>query len=331
MDRSRSRGSAYGLWLDAGGTSICDVPESSPGASAAVLRQGVVLADRYELTCPLQSGGMGVVWQVRDHRFERDVAMKLIHASLVGTGAEQRMLREARALERLDHPAAARVYDAGSTPEGLTYIVLELLAGKTLLEIIDERWRIDAEEAVGLLLPIAGALSSAHDRGVIHRDVKPSNVIIAETPGGLRPKLIDFGLAVLTGAAPRITQDGALVGTPAYVAPELTRNGVVDHRCDVWSLCVVLYHAVSGRVPFDGRGPYSIIEAINTRAPTPTTELRAGDAQLWSILERGLAKDAQARWSSMHELGAQLARWAVERGMLTDASGLDLRATWLAR
>ncbi len=295
------------------------------------MRRGVVLAGRYELNCPLQSGGMGVVWQVRDQKSERDVAMKLIHASLVGTGAERRMLQEARALERLDHPAAARVYDVGSTPEGLTYLVLELLEGKTLLELIDERWRIDDKEAVGLLLPIAGALASAHDRGVIHRDVKPSNVIIAETSDGLRPKLIDFGLAMLVGSTTRITQDGALVGTPAYVAPELTQDAAVDHRCDVWSLCVVLYHAVSGRVPFDGRGPYAIIESINTRAPIPITDLRAGDAELWAIIERGLAKNVESRWGSMGELGARLARWAVERGVVRDASGLELRATWLDR
>jgi serine/threonine protein kinase len=317
------------LWVGAGGTSICSVPESPPGAGPAVLRDGVVLADRYELTRPLQSGGMGVVWQVRDRRFERDVAMKFIHASLVGTGAEQRMLQEARALERLDHPAAARVYDVGSTPEGLTYLVLELLEGQTLLEIIDERWRIDDKEAVGLLLPIAGALASAHERGVIHRDVKPSNVIVAQTVDGLRPKLIDFGLAMLVGSTTRITQDGALVGTPAYVAPELTTNAAVDHRCDVWSLCVVLYHAIAGRVPFDGRGPYAIIESIHNRAPTPTTELRAGDAELWAILERGLAKNASDRWRSMQQLGAELARWAVGRGVVRDAAGLDLRSTWL--
>ncbi len=290
-----------------------------------------MLASRYELAKPLQSGGMAVVWQARDRRLEREVAVKFIHASLVGTGAEQRMLREARALERLDHPAAARVYDLGATPNGLTYLVLELLEGQTLLDLIDERWRVEVREAVALLLPIAGALAAAHERGIVHRDVKPSNVIVAETPEGLRPKLIDFGLAMLVGSTTRITQDGALVGTPAYAAPELTRGSDVDHRCDVWSLCVVLYHAISGRVPFEGRGPYAIIDSINTKDPTPTTELRAGDEQLWHILQRGLAKDADERHGSMRELGCELACWAAERGMERDAAGRELAVDWIER
>jgi serine/threonine-protein kinase len=279
---------------------------------------------------PLQSGAMGVVWQVRDRHSDQDVAMKLIHASLVGTGVEQRMMQEARALERLDHPAAARVVDVGLTPEGLTYIVLELLEGKTLLEMIDERWRIGVKEAIALLLPIAAALCCAHERGIVHRDVKPSNVIVAETSAGLRPKLIDFGLAMLVSSTTRITQDGVLIGTPAYMAPELTKGSVeVDHRCDIWSLCVVFYHAITGRVPFDGVGPYAIIESINTRQPTPITDLRAGDERLWAIIERGLAKDVTERWDSMRALGRELARWAVAEGVERDASGVKLQPTWL--
>lgn len=302
----------------------------SSGVRPTALRAGTIIADRYELVHPLQSGGMGVVWQGRDREGERDVALKLIHASLVGTGVEQRMQQEARALALIDHPAAARVYDVGITPDGLTYLVLELLHGKTLLELLDERWRIEAKEAVGLLLPIAGALVCAHARGVVHRDVKPSNVIVSQTPEGVRPKLIDFGLVMLAGALTRITQDGALVGTPAYSAPELTRaDRVVDHRCDVWSLSVVLYHAVAGRVPFDGRGPYAIIEAINRTAPVPITELRAGDDALWAILERGLAKAVDERFASMRELGRALAAWAHERGVDRDATGVRLDAEWL--
>ena len=299
------------------------------GGSVLVLRSGASIGGAYELVVPLQSGAMGAVWEARHRAEGRPVAIKFLHASLVGTRAEQRMHYEAEALSRFEHPAAARVFEVGRTADGVTFLVMELLRGRTLLDLLDERWRIEATEAVCLLLPIAGALASAHAAGVLHRDVKPSNVMLDEVTGS--PKLIDFGLALLASAA-RITQDGVLVGTPAYVAPELARSGAaVDHRCDIWSFCVVLYHLVTGRIPFDGPGPIGILEAIRTATPTPTTALRAGDDALWAILQRGLQRAVEDRWPSMRELGRALARWALAHGATRDASGADLKRDWVER
>jgi serine/threonine protein kinase len=273
---------------------------------------------------------MAVVWEAADRQTGTTVALKLVHASLVGTDANARMLREAHALRRIRHHAAARVLDFQVTHDSLAFLVLELLRGKTLLELLEERWRLSPKEAVMLLLPVVGALGDAHANGVVHRDVKPGNVILSEGSGGrLEPKLIDFGLALLAGAGDRITLDGVLVGTPDYVAPEQARGkGAVDDRADLWSISVVLYHCLAGRVPFSGRGPLGVLEAIRHEAPTPTVALSAGDEALWTIIERGLRKAPAERWGSAHELGQALARWLLERGELQDAYGIPLAEEW---
>jgi len=293
-------------------------------------RCGVMLAGRYTLTRPLQSGGMAVVWEAHDAATGEAVALKLVHASLAGTDANARMLREASALRRIRHRAAARVLDFQLTPDGVAFLVLELLRGRTLLDLLDERWRLPPAEAVALLLPVVGALAAAHANGVVHRDVKPANVVLAEADGGrLEPKLIDFGLALFSGGSDRITLDGVLVGTPAYVAPEQTQaRAPVDFRSDLWSISVVLYHAVTGRVPFEGAGSLSLLDAIRTERPTPTVALGAGDAALWVLIERGLAKDPRDRWGSAVELGRALARWLQARGGEQDAYGVPLREEW---
>lgn len=296
----------------------------------SVARRGLTLAGRYTLTRPLQSGGMAVVWEASDAVTGDAVALKLVHASLAGTDANARMLREASALRRIRHRAAARVLDFQVTPDGVAFIVLELLRGRTLLDLLDERWRLPPREAVALVLPVVGALADAHANGVVHRDVKPGNVVLAEGSGGrLEPKLIDFGLALLSGGGDRITLDGVLVGTPAYIAPEQTKSrAAVDFRADIWSVSVVLYHAVTGRVPFESTGPLGMLDAIRTERPTPTVALGAGDAALWVLIERGLCKDPAARWGSALELGRALAGWLLARGADRDAYGVSLREEW---
>lgn len=296
----------------------------------SITQRGLTLAGRYTLTRPLQSGGMAVVWEASDAVTGEAVALKLVHASLVGTDANARMLREASALRRIRHRAAARVLDFQVTPDGVAFLVLELLRGRTLLDLLDERWRLPPQEAVALVLPVVGALADAHANGVVHRDVKPGNVVLAEAASGrLEPKLIDFGLALLSGGGERITLDGVLVGTPAYVAPEQAGGGVeVDFRADIWSICVVLYHSVTGRVPFEASGPLGILDAIRLERPTPTVALGAGDAALWVVIERGLCKEPRGRWGSAVELGRALADWLLARGAEHDAYGVSLREDW---
>ena len=182
-----------------------------------------------------------------------------------------------------------------------------------------------------VLLPVAGALAEAHECGVVHRDLKPENVVLAQGDV-LVPKVIDFGIAKLIGPEPtaRFTRTGAVLGSPDYMSPEQARGRPdVDERTDVWSFCVVLYEAITGRRPFEGDNYHALLYAIVEHVPAPTTDFAAGDAELWAILERGLSKSPKDRWATMRSLGQALAAWVAAQGVDTDVTGMSLSAVWL--
>jgi serine/threonine-protein kinase len=288
-----------------------------------------VVAGDYELVQPLQAGGSSVVWRARSTALGADVALKLLHTGLVGTEVEARLLREARILTRLEHPAKARVFDAGTTEHGFAFIAMELLEGSTLLDLIEQTWRIEPTRAIRLLLPVAGALAAAHEQGVIHRDVKPANVIVVREAERELPKLIDFGLAKLLASPTRITLDGEVLGTLAYASPEQARGEQdLDQRSDLWSYCVVLYHALTGRMVFERPSALATVEAIERSEPESIAELGAGDPPLAAIVSRGMRKRREERWSSMRELGSALAAWLWARGVIFDSTGARLEQEW---
>jgi eukaryotic-like serine/threonine-protein kinase len=293
---------------------------------------GEVIDDRYRLEREIGRGGMGVVWVAHSLVLGVDVALKLIRASETGPEGATRMAREANAAARVGHPALVRVFDFGWTPHGDPFLVMELIKGESLSELITRIKRLPEIRAVQILLPIADGLRVAHERSIVHRDIKPANILVAmDAPGRQQPKLLDFGIAkVGPNIDGKLTQVGTVLGSPEYMSPEQAL-GIedVDARTDVWSLCVALYELLTGEVPFK-RGNYNaLMQAIIHDPPVPTTKLGVGDAALWALIERGLAKNRDERWGDMNQLGRAMARWLYERGIKEDISGNSVRAVWL--
>ncbi len=293
---------------------------------------GEVLADKYRLERPLGEGGQGAVWHATNLALDAAVAVKLVN----GDSSEQQTLRlvdEARVIARLCHPAIVRVFDVDRTSDGQPFVVMELLEGETLRDLLDRDGRVEAHEAVRLLLPIADALAAAHAQTIVHRDVKPENIFLCETADGLRSKLLDFGTVKLPNArgTRHITADGLVVGTPGYLAPEQALgHDDLDHRADVWGLCVTLYELLTGRRPFEGASVQAVLRAAVIDEATPVDQFAPCDPRLWGIIARGLAKHPADRWSSIDELSVALARWLASEGVRDDISGVLLERRWLA-
>src|SRR6478736_1361190 len=294
---------------------------------------GAVIADRYKLVRPLGRGGMGVVWVAHSLVLGVDVALKLIHSDLGGTTGSNRMAREAHAAARLGHPAMVRVFDFGWTSRADPFLVMELVQGESMGSILRRELRIPAIQAVQMLLPLADGLRSAHDKGIVHRDIKPDNILVARDEfGRQQPKLLDFGIAKVSHSVEdhKLTQEGIALGSPDYMSPEqaLGREDI-DQRTDVWALSVVLYESITGQVPWDRPNYNALMQAIIHEPPPSTTSLSAGDDDLWCVIERGLQKSPENRWGSMTELGEALALWLYKHGVKEDISANSLRAVWL--
>jgi eukaryotic-like serine/threonine-protein kinase len=307
-------------------------PKSTGEQPAFAEDRKSLIAGKYELVRQIGEGGMGTVWVARNVTLEVYVALKLIRADSGGPLAAERLLTEARAAARLRDEGIVRVFDYGTTASGDPFIVMELLTGQTLGDLLDGEQRIAATRAVQILLPLAHALAVAHAQGVIHRDLKPDNFILAESEGKLQPKIVDFGVAKLASADAhtRLTQGGVVLGSPGYLSPEQARgDDDIDQRADIWAFCIVLYECVTGRLPFDQMSHNALLRHIIEEPIPPITELAAGDDGLWAILERGLKKQRAERYASMRELGTALARWLAGHGISEDVCGQSVLATWL--
>ena len=303
-----------------------EAPEPSPYLA------GEVVGDRYRLVREIGRGGMGVVWVAHSLVLGVDVALKLIRASAASSALSSRMAREAHAAARLGHPALVRVFDFGWTRHGDPYLVMELVQGETLAAQVKREARIPAIRAVQTLLPIVDGLRMAHDKGIVHRDIKPDNVFLAADALGRRqPKLLDFGIAKVDKQIDgRLTQVGAVLGSPDYMSPEQALGlDDIDERTDIWSLCVVLYEVITGTVPFQKPNYNALMHAIINEDPTPSVDCGAGDKSLWQIIERGLKKEREARFQTVTDLGEALALWLYEHGVKEDLSGNSIRAVWL--
>jgi eukaryotic-like serine/threonine-protein kinase len=289
------------------------------GASALPsLAPGVVIAGRYEIVDHVGSGGMGDVYEVEHRLLGRRFALKRLAPDLTGDGAMvERFLREARAAAATHHPGVVEVVDLGFAEDGWPYLVMERLVGETVRERL-RRSRLGEDLAIHVGLTVAGALGAAHAEGVIHRDVKPENLYLcAPAPGEIGPprvKVLDFGLAILTGGDRtdlRLTQSGAVMGTPLYMSPEQARGHDVDPRTDLYSLGAVLYEMVTGRPPFAAEA-YSVLVAMILEDPPPPGPLATAGAGLRAVIERALAKRADERFRDAGSMRAALA--ALDRG-----------------
>lgn len=303
-----------------------EAPEPSPYLA------GEVVGDRYRLVREIGRGGMGVVWVAHSLVLGVDVALKLIRASAASSALSSRMAREAHAAARLGHPALVRVFDFGWTRHGDPYLVMELVQGETLAALLKREARIPAIRAVQTLLPIADGLRLAHDKGIVHRDIKPDNVFLAaDALNRKQPKLLDFGIAKVDKQIDgRLTQVGAVLGSPDYMSPEQALGlDDIDERTDIWSLCVVLYELITGTVPFQKPNYNALMHAIINEDPVSSTDCGAGDKALWQVIQRGLRKEREKRQQTVTELGEELALWLYEHGIKEDLSGNSIRAVWL--
>jgi serine/threonine protein kinase len=262
----------------------------------------VVLGDRYRLIGPLSAGGMGSVWEGEDTVLRRRVAVKVLSDGLAADRRfVERFRREARAAAGLSHPNVAGVFDFGED-QGSPFIVMELIDGETLADRI-ERGALDPDEAVGIAVGVAEALQAAHDSGIIHRDVKPGNVMLTSS-GDV--KVMDFGIAAAAWAAP-LTDTGRTLGTATYISPEQARGHMVDPRSDVYSLGVVLFEMLTGRPPFQGDSPVAMA-AAHAQEPPPSLGRSAPElpAHVAEACERALAKDPDDRPPSAAAFAAML-------------------------
>jgi eukaryotic-like serine/threonine-protein kinase len=269
----------------------------------------------FEVLEQIGAGGMGQVYRARDTRLDRHVALKVIRPSeLAGRDGLERFKREARAISRLNHPHICALYDIGEQ-DGEAFLVMEYVRGETLASRL-ERGALRIDEAVRYAAQIAEALDGAHRSGVVHRDLKPSNIMLARN--GV--KLLDFGLAKLreldadraatpTTVSLGLSEDGLILGSLPYMAPEQLEGKSVDARADLFALGAVLYEMVTGHAPFQGSSKASLIVAILSQEPVPpTTHQPLIPALLDRTIRRCLAKAPDERWQSASDLAAQL-RW----------------------
>jgi eukaryotic-like serine/threonine-protein kinase len=339
----------FGVQILLGGSIGMRAPASAPGfdsertcpdpSGPATLREtgparlgrGSVLAGKYRLEMLLGEGGMGFVWSAYNVELEAPVAVKLLRASPNSKRLAERLRFEARATARLVHPSIVRVLDVATTDGGEPFIVMELLTGETLSDAL-LRGPMSGERAVQLLLPIAEALALAHAHGIVHRDLKPDNVFLSTDGERLQPKLLDFGIAKLGfGQSPltKLTEDGTVLGSPLYMSPEQVSGEGVDQRGDIWSFCVVLYKALTGRAPFGGADRRAVMDAILTELPAPIPEAAHVHPELARLVHWGMCKDRTRRPSSIQELARELARWLLSQGITEDACGAPLVGKWL--
>jgi serine/threonine-protein kinase len=301
------------------------------------LSVGSLLDGRYRILDVLGAGGMGTLLLGRNEALDVEVAIKVLRPDTpedCDVAASHRLVQEARAAARLGHPAIVRVFDFGVTEQGNAFLVMERLDGTDLGTELEARGSVPPVKAVRCLLPVAHGLAAAHDKGIVHRDVKPENIFLARTDAGrVQPKLIDFGVAKIEprSAEEQVAAVGGLVGSPGYMAPEQALGQDSSPHADVWSLCVVLYEMVTGRPPFEGDSYNALMRAILEREPVPLDHHLPEEAALSAIVARGLAKAPLDRWPSMRALGEALASWLLERGVTEDLSGQAVDTTWLAQ
>jgi predicted Ser/Thr protein kinase len=264
---------------------------------------GEVIAERYELEELAGSGGMSSVFRARDRLLERSVALKILHAHYAeDEDTIERFRREARAVAQLSHPNIVTVIDRGEE-DGRQFIVFEYIDGQTLKEIVEERGPLPVREAVELAIGVAHGLAFAHANGLVHRDVKPQNVLLN---GDGKPKVTDFGIARSLDVA-GVTQTGTVLGTSHYIAPEQASGQPVDAQTDVYSLGAVLYELLTGAPPFDGENFVSVA-LKHLHEPAPSVLERRPDVplRLAAAVDRALSKQPWDRFPTMDAFAAEL-------------------------
>jgi serine/threonine-protein kinase len=282
-----------------------------PPGLAAALAPGTVIGGKYRVEHPLGAGGMGVVVAARHLELNQNLAIKVLLPSASNSEeSTTRFLREGRSAAQLTSPHVAKVHDSGRLPSGAPYLVMELLRGRDLRAHLAEVRRVPLALAIEWVLQAAHALGEAHKLNIIHRDVKPANLFLAETSAGVLIKVLDFGVSkhLDDAAEMELTKTTSAVGTPRYMPPEQMRSAkFADTRGDVWSLGVVLYELTTGEPPFKGDTITALCFDVMERTPTPPSQVNPElPPALDEVLARCLEKDPEQRFQSMGALAAAL-------------------------
>lgn len=280
---------------------------------ASPVSPGEIVAGKYRVERVLGVGGMGVVVSARHTTLDQVVAIKFLVANRFDSHEEAvgRFLAEARAAARIESDHVCRVFDVGTLPSGVPFMVMEHLEGRDLDEEVMQRGQLALVEAVDFVLQAADALAAAHQLGIVHRDIKPANLFLALRPDGTRRvKVLDFGISKAHGAeSPRLTAAKSSLGTPAYMSPEQVRAVAdVDARADIWGLGAILYELVTGQMAFVGEDVKAVLDHVLQDDPCPMTALRRDvPRELEAIVMRCLDRDRNRRWPTAATFARALA------------------------
>jgi len=260
---------------------------------------------RYEILSEIGQGAMGVVYKAKDPLIDRVVAIKTINLGLAMEEKEEyegRFYQEAKAAGRLSHPNIVTIYDVGKSGD-VAYIAMEFLQGRELRDIMNEGEILPVEKALDIAAQVARGLAYAHEHGIVHRDVKPSNIMVASDG---HVKITDFGIARMASAAVH-TQTGMVVGSPKYMSPEQVMGKEIDQRSDVFSLGVMLYEILTGQVPFAGENVNAIMYQTLNSIPMPPRSVNPGVPEMANfIVSKALSKGAEDRYQNAYDFAADL-------------------------
>ena len=296
----------------------------SSNAQADLL--GSVIAERYHILKKLGEGGMGTVYLAEHVKMWRKAALKVMNPGMNSDpDAIARFNREAANASRLNHPNVCGIYDFGETPEGLIYLAMEFIEGESLTSLIEKSGALAAPRAASIIHQAADALAVAHDYGIVHRDLKPDNIMIAKGRDNTDlVKVVDFGIAKASSSdAQKVTKTGLVVGTPEYMSPEQLAGDKLDGRSDIYSLGLVAFNCLTGKLPFPSNSAQEAMIMRLTDQPKTLAEMKpdvAWPAELQAVMDKALARDADERYAKASEFGRDIAK-AVENMPQSVAAG----------
>ncbi len=335
MGLPQAAGSDFGNTVSVRTTELGSRAPTLPASlEAQIPRTGDILDSKFRITGVLGSGGMGCVYLAEHLSLRRPVALKLLHPAVEGIDeVNLRFEREAFAIGRVDHPNCVNVSDFGRLEDGTLYMVLEVLDGISLVDLIEREGRIEWRRALHIARHVLSALASAHVAGIVHRDVKPENVILVQEDGDSDfAKILDFGIAKLFDGAnlqsddPQLTQLGVTIGTPTYIAPEQAFGQPIDARADLYALSVMLYEMIAGVPPFEAEEVVALL-SMHTSAEVPPFRKAAPQARVpksvEALIREGLEKHKEDRISTAEEYIARIDEIIASDGLPVDGeSGL---------